>query len=154
MTDTLDYSDSMRALRWRWLNEESEHKDGTPVQLSFASAGTASPPPGSVQMVTPTEFSIIVSGFFTDARKMLDEKNAQYAQGDDPLANFRETAKFLNTGMLEALAPHLHKHYRSLMSRLVVSDHDEAREHCIDIVNYLAFIMVIKTELARRKEST
>lgn len=105
-------------------------------------------------MITSQQFWKIVEHFFDSAQETLSRKNGEYAKGGDPLANFRETAEFLGTGMLEALAPHLHKHYRSLMSGLLTSPIEEAEEHCIDIANYLAFIIAIKHELAKHKETT
>jgi hypothetical protein len=82
--------------------------------------------------------------FTGDLRATILEKNEEYADEQDPLANFRETAQFLGCSMFEALLPHMYKHFRAIVKGYDTYTYDELYDRLIDLTAYAIFIAMIK----------
>jgi hypothetical protein len=82
--------------------------------------------------------------FVRHLRDTIINKNIEYADVDDPLANFRETSQFLNCSMFEALLPHMYKHFRAIVKGYNTYTYDDLHDRLIDLAAYTIFIDMIK----------
>lgn len=95
-------------------------------------------------MNPPLTIDESLDNFFCHLRSTILEKNAEYADEHDPLANFRETAHFLECSMFHALVPHMYKHFRAIVKGFDTYTYDELHDRLIDLVAYAIFTDMIK----------
>lgn len=88
--------------------------------------------------------------FVRHLRDTIINKNYEYADEGDPLANFRETAQFLDCSMFHALLPHMYKHFRAIVKGFDSYTYDELHERLIDLVAYAIFTDMIKEAAIER----
>lgn len=86
-----------------------------------------------------------LADFFADAFDMLTKKRRMYAADTDPLANFKETAEFLQMTPEQALLPHLYKHFRNIANAIQRGER-LPKDSLIDASNYLNILHVIDEE--------
>jgi hypothetical protein len=92
------------------------------------------------------DFHDYVHEFLNEVATIITGKNGEYADQDDCLANFRESADFLGLTMFDSLLPHMHKHYRAIVKGFDTYDPDELRGRLIDLCAYAIFTDIIKNE--------
>lgn len=100
-----------------------------------------------------TDFEVHVHDFLDELDRTINHKNREYADDADVLANFRETSKFLECSMFEALLPHMHKHYRAIAKGFNSYTPDELRARLIDLCAYAIFTDIIKQEAQNDRDS-
>lgn len=96
------------------------------------------------QSVPPSVLEESIDRFIHHLRDTIINKNIEYADAGDPLANFRETSQFLNCSMFEALLPHMYKHFRAIVKGYNTYTYDDLHDRLIDLAAYTIFIDMIK----------
>lgn len=99
--------------------------------------------------MTQKQFDALLEEIRTASIDTLKAKNAKYAEGKDPLHNFRAGADISGQTPAQTAWGYASKHLVALRDKIErddFSDREDLLEKCQDIINYICFIWCIAND--------